>query len=109
MKKVKRKYQFGKNQKKANDEGNDFVLSKAQIKRRLKEINKFFIRHVPQTRIIEKYGKPIEIKDEMIESVTKDFGGSAKYKTKEYIKNFCTRLADSYLLFSRCKEGNPPV
>ena len=102
--KKKKDYQFGKNQKKANNEGKDVLPSKEQIKKNLKEINKKFLELVPQKRIIKKYGKPIPIKDNMIEQVTKDFGGSAKHKTKEYILKSFVELIDKHFLFSKCEE-----
>ena len=39
--KKKKDYQFGNNQKKANNEGKDVLPSKEQIKKNLKEINTY--------------------------------------------------------------------
>ena len=102
--KKKKSYQFGNNQKKANNLGKGFILDKESIKANLEAINRKFLTMVPQKRIIEKTGKPLTVSEEMIEVITDDFGRSASYKTKEYIKDFFTKLIEGYISFSRCGE-----
>ena len=102
--KKKKDYQFGKNQKKANNLGKGCILNKESIKANLAAINRKFLTMVPQKRIKEIVGKPISFSKEMIERVTDDFGRSAKYKTKEYILDFFTTIIEAYISFSKCED-----
>lgn len=95
--KKKKNYQFGNNQKKRNNLGKRFALRKEKFKRNLKAVNKKFLSMIPQTRIIEKYGKPITISERMIEGITDDFGRSASYKTKEYIIGCFSKSIRDYI------------